>query len=272
MCYHECVEERVKSYAKINIGLRIGEKRCDGYHSIDSFFHLVGLFDDISFSFSDAKKTQVFITRSNDYLSGKEDIMEKAALAFSRKTGKAFSFSIDIKKRIPSRAGLGGGSSNAGAVLTFLNRCCGNILSQEELIALSATVGSDVPFFTSGYKAARVNGRGEIVKEAEPLCEKVDLYFPSFSVETAKAYETLDAKERSFAPLPPSLKSIKSDDFPNDFEIVFPRPDIIKTISTNYSYFSLSGSGSTYFGLFRKTDTPVPDTGNIQTISTFLIS
>ena len=156
------IREKVKAFAKINIGLKVGEKRSDGYHNIDSYFLRIPFFDELTLSLEEGEY-RVEIKGNEGYLEkGKTDIMEKAARLYSERTGKRFSLSIDIDKHIPEKAGLGGGSSDAAAVLLFLNKYFKS-LDREELILLSQSVGADVPFFVSEEKLARVNGIGEIV-------------------------------------------------------------------------------------------------------------
>ena len=255
----------IRSYAKINIGLKVLEKRADGYHDIDSYFHLIDLHDEIYPQLEKSAETKVEIAGNEGYLDKRRDIMEKAALAFT------FSLKIRIRKNIPSKAGLGGGSSNGAAILKYLNTQFSNPLSLNELIALSLSVGSDLPFFISGFSAARVRGRGERIEEVSPLDLPVDLFIPSFSVDTAEAYYKLDTLDRSFSSLPDSLIPLSNECFPNDFELAIARSPLIQSISESYGYFSLSGSGSTYFGLNKKDSKELAESGIIHTISTLLI-
>lgn len=261
----------LKAYAKINIGLRVLEKREDGYHDIDSYFHLIDLYDEIHPVLEKSDKTSVVITGNDGYLEKGMDIMEKAARAFSERTGISFHLSLEISKRIPSKAGLGGGSSDGAAVLTYLNREFGSPLKMDELLSLALFVGSDIPFFITGYRAAHVRGRGEYITEVSPLEGKVDLFFPEFSSPTSEAYYKLDTFDRSLLPLPDSLENITEERFPNDFELVIKRNPLIQRICMDYSYFSLSGSGSTYFGLDKKSNTRLDKSDTIHSISTFLL-
>ncbi len=266
------MKEMLKSYAKINIGLKILEKRPDGYHDIDSYFHLIDLYDEIYPTVREDKTTKVSIEGNEIYLDKGVDIMEKAALAFSRESGRTFDLSIRIKKNIPSKAGLGGGSSNGAVVLRYLNTFFGNPFSNDELMSISLTVGSDLPFFISGYNAAHVKGRGELVEKVPPLSGNIDLFFPSFVSDTSEAYYKLDTLDRSYARLPESLEIITDERFPNDFELVIPRNTTIQRICEAYSYFSLSGSGSTYFGFNKKYDTKLAKSDIMCSVGTFLLS
>ena len=250
------IREKVKAFAKVNIGLKVGEKRSDGYHNIDSYFLRIPFFDELTLSLEEGEY-RVEIKGNEGYLEkGKTDIMEKAARLYSERTGKRFALSIDIDKHIPEKAGLGGGSSDAAAVLLFLNKYFKS-LDREELILLSQSVGADVPFFVSEEKLARVNGIGEIVI---PLIYDLPYkYITLFraqgsGVSTKEAYEKLDDRNIMYSPLPPLSFPLKRDSFPNDFELL-EGTDMLKTISSLSSdgdYASLSGSGSVWFVLSRE--------------------
>ena len=133
----------LKSYAKVNIGLRIMGRRADGYHDLDTYFHRIELHDDIRLSFELRDETSVSITGNEGYMpSTAMDLMEKAARLFSDLTGIRFHADISITKRIPVQAGLGGGSSNASTVLTALDSICGGVLSRDDLMDASLALGS----------------------------------------------------------------------------------------------------------------------------------
>ena len=157
------VHIETKAYGKVNIGLKVGGKREDGYHDIDSYFLLIPFFDELSFSLEDGKYS-VDIEGNQGYLAeGKTDIMEKAAGIYSEATGLEFSLSIGIKKHIPDKAGLGGGSSDAASVLLFLNGLF-KALDEKSLLELSSKVGADVPFFVSKAQLATVRCIGDIIQ------------------------------------------------------------------------------------------------------------
>ena len=118
------MEYKTRAYGKVNIGLKVGEKRADGYHNIDSYFLLIPFFDELEFSLAEGPYS-VAIEGNEKYLaSGKMDIMEKAAFLYHERSGVDFSLRIKVSKHIPQEAGLGGGSTDASAVLSFLNSCC----------------------------------------------------------------------------------------------------------------------------------------------------
>ena len=175
----------IKSYAKINIGLKVLEKRKDGFHDIDSYFHIIDLYDEIYPSATESRCLSVAIEGNAGYLDRGLDIMEKAAIAFSKATGLVFSLDVRIKKRIPSKAGLGGGSSNGAAILKYLNEYFSHPLDEKGLADVALSVGSDLPFFISGLSAARVQGRGELISPCGLLTGDVDLFLPSFFETTS---------------------------------------------------------------------------------------
>ena len=125
---------RIAAPAKINIGLLVGGARSDGYHDIETIMACISLCDYINITVRPADHTAVRISGNESYLTHssaddgckgstkRADLLERAAFAFSERTGLRFSADISIEKHIPVKAGLGGGSSDAGAVFTFLNK------------------------------------------------------------------------------------------------------------------------------------------------------
>lgn len=244
-----------KAYAKVNIGLKVLDSRPDGYHNLSTFFHRIDLFDTISFEFLPALHYSSSLEGASSYLKeGEEDLMQKALRLFAEASGRNFSCHISIEKRIPFKAGLGGGSSDAASALKAANRYFGSPLSPEELMAVSLEIGSDVPFFTSGYSAARAESRGEVLTPVAPLDNELYLFFPSFFVETRGAFRCLDSMKREISKLPEHLDVFGHPElYTNDFELVTPRSKELDEFAQNFRYFSLSGSGSTYFALENST-------------------
>lgn len=244
-----------KAYAKINIGLAVGKKMDDGYHPIHSYFALLDFHDEIVVTIRDSSVFTCTINSSVPYLElGNVDIMEKCARAFVAASGKCFSINIDIDKRIPSKAGLGGGSSDGAAILKILNNHYENLLSEAELLALGASIGSDIPFFILDSNFAYASGRGEVLKKLElpRSFESVMLFLPNEEVSTKGAYSKLDMLDYPFKDLPDIFPPLLSKDlFPNDFERVC-RTDMLDNVLSTYkgiAYASLSGSGSAIFVL-----------------------
>lgn len=240
-----------KAYAKVNIGLKVGERRPDGYHDIDSHFLLIPLADTLYINIEEGPYS-VFVSGNESYMApGKKDLMEKVADRYHEKSGLDFTLSVRIEKHIPTQAGLGGGSSDAAQILLALNETF-QFFSKEELIALGGTVGADIPFFVSEYKAARVNGIGEILKEEEiqfPYKWCTLYRAPGSGVSTKEAYEKLDKERRDNRSLPPLCGILRREDFPNDFEKVegIALLSQIQRDALPEDYVSLSGSGSVWF-------------------------
>ncbi|MDR0637594.1 MAG: 4-(cytidine 5'-diphospho)-2-C-methyl-D-erythritol kinase [Spirochaetaceae bacterium] len=195
-------QKKTCSSAKINLHLAVGEKRADGFHDIESIFVPVSLRDHIDCLVSRSTAFSVTIRGMEGSgqvgISGdiplEQNLMYRAALLFHHTTRLAFSLRIVIEKNIPQGAGLGGGSSNAAAVLGVLNEAAGFPLSHDAFMEAAARLGSDVPFFVKG-KAAFITGRGEKVA---PFDLARDLFFvlvtPAFASGTAEAYRLLDER------------------------------------------------------------------------------
>lgn len=174
--------------AKVNLHLRILGQRADGFHDIETLMVPITLSDQITVETSLGRTVRVFCDNP-DVPLGEHNLAARAAQEFSRQTGRHFAARIDIQKRIPMGAGLGGGSSDAAAVLIALDAIFETRLGVTELQRLAAHLGSDVPFFIR-RNPAWCRGRGEIIEPCE-LPEKLPLLLikPSFGVETPWAYK-----------------------------------------------------------------------------------
>ena len=149
---------RAEAYAKVNLGLEVLGRRPDGYRDVVTVLHTVGLSDTIEIGLAD----EISVDCSIPSLSGPENLAYKAASALHKATRCQKGAKISIEKRIPEAMGLGGGSSDAAAVLVALNRLWGLGLSEGELSEIAATLGSDAPFFIRGG-AALGEGRGDVL-------------------------------------------------------------------------------------------------------------
>jgi len=180
----------LKSYAKINFNLNVLGRRPDGYHEIDSIIQNISLHDDIGIT-----ETSGGITVSCVYPKvpqGKDNIAYSAAEAFLEAAGIDKGVDISIEKRIPVAAGLGGGSSNAAAVLIGLDQMFKTNIGKRKLLALAEGIGSDVPFFIEGG-TVHVRGRGEIVEKLSPSEGSwIVLVVPRFEVRAKFAYDEFD--------------------------------------------------------------------------------
>lgn len=254
-----------KAYAKINIGLDIVEKRKDGYHNIDTVMQTIALHDTIELT---KTASGIEITCSNPNTpTDKTNTVYMAALAFYKKSEMRFSnsgISINIKKRIPSEAGLGGGSSDAAAVLRAMNKMFCTNYGTREMIELALQIGSDVPFLITGG-TKRAKGRGEILMPVKSF-EGVDtvIVMPNASVSTKQAY---DMFKKHLNPEHPDIdKLIETISYKelskisrligNTFEsLVFPFEPIIEKakhdiIKTSPLACSMTGSGSAVYGFY----------------------
>ena len=184
----------INSYAKVNLFLSVKNKRPDGYHSIESLFERISLCDRIKLEKRSDKR---IVLRCSDpgLPSGKNNLAVKAALLLSGRYGIKKGVTIDLLKRIPTGAGMGGGSSNAAAVLSGLNKLWNLDLSQRQLGGLAAKIGSDVPFFVYNCSFALCEGRGDLIRPL-PLLSKRRLWHvivvPKVHVSTPLIYKHWD--------------------------------------------------------------------------------
>jgi 4-diphosphocytidyl-2-C-methyl-D-erythritol kinase len=247
--------------AKINLGLRITGKRTDGYHDIETVFYPVGLSDALELV-SDFKSSGDRLTVTGSELPGrKEDNIVLGAIKKLRE-GRPIPFlKIHLHKIIPAGSGLGGGSSDAAFMLRALNKMFSLSLSRDELKAIAAGLGSDCPFFID-CQPSFATGRGEILS---PVDNVLDGFFtvllnPGISISTKEAYERClpGRHERSLRKLINFPVSEWKDLIVNDFErtvfIIHPEIKAIKQslYSSGAIYSSMSGSGSTVYGIFKE--------------------
>lgn len=245
-----------RAYAKVNLGLRVLQKREDGFHPLKTIFHKIDLFDDITLKISDSNNLKVKIIGNEEYIGLNVDLMEKACILFSSTTNLYFDIEIKIDKKIPFQAGLGGGSSDCATVLLTLNKHFNNVLTKVELLKIALMLGSDVPFFITGFDAAYGEGRGELLKEAEGVSYPIVILKKKGSlVSTKEAFKKLDERNyisSDFPAWPLELKLWKNN-LVNDFDIIQPirAEDEFKKLSSNASFDSTCGSGSCQFLVFE---------------------
>lgn len=173
----------VDAPAKLNLFLKIVRRRPDGFHDIDTVMSAINLFDTVEFSESHEPEIRLTVELAVSPVTGvtaatiptgPENLVVRAAELLRRRTGATDGAGIRLIKRIPSAAGMGGGSSDAAAALVGLNVLWNLGLSALELVELAAQLGSDVAFFLGGSTTARCTGRGEIL---EPLKLPESLHF-----------------------------------------------------------------------------------------------
>ena len=246
------------SPAKVNLQLRVLGKRVDGYHDILSLMQRITLADEMSFA---PTENEILLHCPDSQLpEGEENIVYRAARLFLSKVTQPKGVEITLHKRIPIAAGLGGGSSNAATTLLALNELSSTPLGCQELMALGAGLGADVPFFIYG-RTAWASGIGEVLTEAPPL---PPLWFvllnPGFAVSTKRVYGSLNlglTKEGLSYSIP---RFYTVDDvirgLTNDLEKVtlelHPELGHLKHLLLNNGALGalMSGSGPTVFGLF----------------------
>jgi 4-diphosphocytidyl-2-C-methyl-D-erythritol kinase len=173
--------------AKVNLSLRVLGKREDGFHSVETRMCPISIADRL-----DVTRIQsgLEFTCSDTSLPVDEsNLVIKALRAFQQRTGLHHGWRVHLEKQIPSGAGLGGGSSDAAAMLKAMNMLCGSPLTQAELIEIAGTIGSDVPLFVLG-RTCDATGRGEIVLPIGfPHELTLVLIKPAFGIPTPWAYK-----------------------------------------------------------------------------------
>lgn len=254
----------VSAPAKINLLLEIFPKRPDGFHDLDSVFVGISLADELTFTESD----EIVLTAEGGTVPlDASNLVWKAGELLRQEAGISKGFHAHIKKRIPSGAGLGGGSSDAASTLLGLSKLWGLELPQEKLLELAARLGSDVPFFIKGG-TMRARGRGEIL-EPLPACPKLNLVvsLPESRIPTPWAYSQWDALPfHTPVPVDPMIEALQSGEVAqvakalgNSFqEAIFPLLPDVHTLKGHLLVLGalgacMSGSGSAVFGIY---DTP----------------
>lgn len=253
--------------AKINLVLRILDRRADGYHNLWSLMQTVQLEDEITIFMSDNHSTITLRCDESSLKTDPSNLVYRAAAAVLENSGRTVGLDMVLTKRIPMGAGLGGGSSDAAATIIGLNRLLNLGWSREKMAHIGQTLGSDVPFFFFAPSAI-VGGRGEKVVPVQIKGSRwVVLVNPGFPVETKWAYEELSYSRTGVQPLLDvhagwekasglSWEEVRQA-AENDFEAtVFKAHPVLhkiklKLLAAGAETALLSGSGATVFGVFR---------------------
>ncbi len=257
----------IKAPAKLNLTLDVLRRREDGYHDLRMVMQSVELCDTITLAPGGGEGVRV---RSNlGFLPGdRRNLAAAAALTFCEETGlECPPLDITLSKVIPVCAGLGGGSSDAAAVLHAMNHICGTKLSVEELACIGQKVGSDVPYCVLGGTAL-AEGRGEILTPLPPLPKCwVALCKPDFSVSTPALFNQIDSVRLRRRPDTEGvLNALREGDLPgvarrlyNVFEDALPERSAAKVEQVKHILIEqgalgavMSGTGSAVFGLFQQ--------------------
>src|SRR5215216_4294265 len=174
---------QVKSYAKINWTLDVLFKREDGFHELRTIYQTISIHDRLRIS--ETSGPIEIVCDDGRVPADETNLAHKAATLLRQAAGVTRSARIEIEKRIPVAAGLGGGSSNAAATLLGLTRLWEAELQERELIEIAMSLGSDVPFFLMGGTALGVGRGAEVYPIEQAECDHLLLVNPGFAVSTA---------------------------------------------------------------------------------------
>jgi 4-diphosphocytidyl-2-C-methyl-D-erythritol kinase len=255
----------VSAPAKLNLFLRVLARESDGYHSLETLFCLVSLADTVVASSREERGVSIEVEGA-DVGPPEQNLAVRAAALVLEATGHRFGVHLRLTKRIPVRAGLGGGSSDAAAALHAVNALANGAVPRHELLQFGARLGSDVPFFVTGAPLALAWGRGERLFRLPPLpVAPALLMTPPVGIDTREAYGWVDAARR-----PDSRRGALALDLDalsrwgdigrmagNDFESpAFERMPGLRAAfealaGTHPLVCRMSGSGSTLFAVYR---------------------
>lgn len=268
-------EYEMTANAKINLFLKICGILPNGYHELSTVMQEISLGDDITVTIDDEAPFAINLDCDAN-IEIQKNLCYKAAMLFEKemikKTGAGLDFSITIKltKKVPSEAGLGGGSSDCACILLILNEHCSNIFSTSELNWMASRLGADVPFFLYG-QTQFCRGVGEKVKKINSLAGvSLVLVKPSMGVPTAECFRLVDSMPRSYdSNKVQSIIAVLNSDKPayervesigkyleNDLQkaalqIVPEIGLVLQAISDNQAAITMmSGSGSCCYGIF----------------------
>ena len=260
---------RLRALAKINLDLRVLGKRPDGFHELRTIFQTISLADEIEIEFTPGRRSKVSVESSPEIVN---NLVEQAARLVMEARGSKGDVAIRLTKNIPMGAGLGGGSSDAAAVLLALPALTGRALPLPVVCSLAQQLGSDIGFFLLGGRAVGIGRGGEVFPLPDGPAREGVLVTPEVSVSTAEAYRRLspqltselqENKIFSFqahawetgdpagGPGPASVRAT------NDFEaVVFEQHPALGVLKKRLRRAGarpalMTGSGSAVFGLFE---------------------
>ncbi|MDY7045105.1 4-(cytidine 5'-diphospho)-2-C-methyl-D-erythritol kinase [Virgibacillus sp. M23] len=253
-----------KAPAKINLSLDVLSKRDDGYHNVEMIMTSIDLSDRIELFELNQDRIEISL-ESRFVPSDERNLAYKAADAIKRKYGIRRGVHIKIEKSIPVSAGLGGGSTDAAAVLRGLNRLWSLHIPMDELANLGATLGTDVPFCVYG-KTALASGRGEVINAlpAPPPCWVI-LAKPDIGVSSRTIFQRIIVDELAHQQTQGVIQALRANDFEllcrstgNNLEAItvqlYPEVQRIKDAMRQAGALGvlMSGSGPTVYGLVEQ--------------------
>lgn len=254
----------LRAPAKVNLFLRVLAREESGFHQLETLFLAIDLADELRLE-PIAAGVELHV-EGDAPADPRENLAGRAALDFLERASIDTGIRVTLRKRIPPGAGLGGGSSDAGAVLRGLSQLFEHPLAAPDLLALAAGLGSDVPFFAAGVACALAWGRGErlLALPAPPRAPML-LALPAFSSATPAAYADLAASRAASRP-PAAARLLSTGELSNwdglvalatnDFEAVLLRrhPElggILQALRASGARLTLpSGSGSAIFAVY----------------------
>jgi 4-diphosphocytidyl-2-C-methyl-D-erythritol kinase len=268
--------QTVQAHAKVNLALRITNRRSDGYHDISSIFQEIELHDRITFT--PAREYRLHCNHPALPVDA-TNLCTRAYLRMKMYAPSTSDYHLYLEKQIPVGAGLGGGSSDAAAVLKFLNQAWGLNFDTRQLVKVASSIGADIPFYIQG-KTQLAEGIGDKLRPIQlPESFVLLLVCPDFSISTAWAYRqfdlTLKQEAYKFSDLF-SNATVNWSLFENQFEAVvfpaYPETGWIKQALLNQQalYAGLSGSGSTVFGVFHNNRKAARVLHRFSTYTTFV--
>jgi len=227
---------KIQCPAKINLYLKVLDKRKDGYHNIDTSFQLIDLADEMSFEISEK---DIHINSNEDFLCDENNTIYKSAMKIKEMFDIKNGVKINIEKKIPVGAGLGGGSSNAASTLVALKKLWNLDIDTSGLIDVAQSIGADVPFFIFG-KNSIGSGIGEKLKFTNAIKENLILIQPDIHNSTKEMFNEFDTcKEKNIF-----FANSEQNDF---WDIFIMRSSAVKEfyeqVSKDYE-LNLTGTGS----------------------------
>ncbi len=266
---------KVPSLAKLNLDLRVLHKRPDGFHELRTIFQTISLGDDLAIEFESAKRTKIDLNSSVEI---EDNLVIRAARLLLEHTKTTARLRFSLLKRIPMGAGLGGGSSNAAAVLIALAALSGRRMTFAELAELAGMLGSDVPFFLYGGTALGLGKGSELYPLPDSDARAVLVVCTGVHVATGWAYQALGRDVTSAltsqaeSPILREFQTVAWALADRDLDRISLRNDFEKAVFGQYPELGkvveklrrlgarpalMTGSGSGVFGVFRDLPTAV---------------